>query len=260
METPLNRIPTAAIADLFPAVGAVGPLVLNAHLLDFRPEQLPVLVPYEHLTLAALARHIAPERILEIGTAQGRGTFLLAANTPDTTRIVTIDLPPEQRDDYTQACLNGDNDVSRLYRGTAYEPRIDLVLADSTTLDPAALRDRYGAMDLILIDGNHSFEAVKADTELALKVATEDALFIWHDFYSFPDYVADRSGLRGVFPFLNGWNGGGRLQLRHVMGTYFVLGRRRWPEGTDRQLLQPGDGGPIFGTRIARLADTGTPA
>lgn len=257
MNAPINRIPTAWIGDLFPAIGTAGPLALNAHTLEFRPERLPLLMPYEHMILAGLARHLAPGRILEIGTAQGRSTFLLAANTPDSTRVVTIDLPPESRSGYTQGCLNGDDDVSRVYRGTPHEPRIDLVLANSTTLDPAALRDRYGAMDMILIDGDHSVDAVKADTELALGTASEDALFIWHDFYSFPDYVADRSGLRGVFPFLNGWNGGGRLHLRHVTGTYFVLGRRSWPEGTDRQVLQPGAGGPVFGTRIARLADTG---
>lgn len=257
MNASTNHIPTAWIGDLFPAIGTAGSLALNAQMLEFRPERLPILVPYEHLILAALARHLEPKRILEIGTAQGRSTFLLAANTPDSTRIVTLDLPPEERGGYTQDCLNGDDDVSRVYRGTPYEPRIDLVLADSTKLDPEALRTRFGAMDMLLIDGDHSLDAVRADTKLALRAAAEDALFVWHDFYMFPDYVSDPSGLRGVYPFLNEWNGGGELQLRHVTGTYFVLGRRRWPEGTERQILQPGAGGPVFGNAIARLADTG---
>ena len=42
-----------------------------------------------------LAAMLRPSRIFEIGTSQGRTTALLAMNTPATTQIFTLDLPPE---------------------------------------------------------------------------------------------------------------------------------------------------------------------
>ncbi|MBL8012699.1 MAG: class I SAM-dependent methyltransferase, partial [Candidatus Omnitrophica bacterium] len=52
-----------------------------------------------------------------------------------------------------------------------------------------------GKIDLVFIDGNHSYEFVKSDTENALEMLSEKGVIIWHDY----DYIIHKD----VFRYLN---------------------------------------------------------
>src|SRR6184192_2988089 len=49
----------------------------------------------ELVILAMVARALRPAKVFEIGTFMGRTTTVLLLNTPPTTEIVTLDLPPD---------------------------------------------------------------------------------------------------------------------------------------------------------------------
>lgn len=250
-----NRILAAAVRALFPGVEEIGLIAVEAHGLGFSPETLPILYPYEQFVLAAVTRWRAPRAVLEIGTGQGRSTRVLAANSPANALVVTVDLPSEARGEYSRSCLHGDVEVGRRFANDAANgAQIHQILCDSRQLNPAALREAYGEMDLIVVDGDHGYDAVRADTELALALAGPNTIILWHDFYTFPDYLAEGSAKRGVYPALNELADTGRIALRHIIGTYYVAGCGAWtPEtpGTPTGAETPA--GP-FGQGIVRLA------
>lgn len=251
-----NRIPAAAARALFPGVEEIGLIAVEAHGLGFSPETLPILYPYEQFVLAAVTRWRAPRAVLEIGTGQGRSTRVLAANSPANALVVTVDLPSEARGEYSRSCLHGDMEVGRRFANDAAAgARIHQILCDSRQLNPAALREAYGEMDLILVDGDHGYDAVRADTELALALAGPNTIILWHDFYTFPDYIAEGPVKRGVYPALNELAATGRIALRHIIGTYYVAGCGAWTSATPGKPAGTGApaGGP-FGQGIVRLA------
>jgi len=88
-------------------------------------------------------------------------------------------------------------------------------------------------------------------------MAKPDAFFLWHDFYNFADYSKQPTLSRGVFPYLNDLHARGGITLRHILGTYLVIGCRQWPATIPGTLVQPGELPFPYGERIVRLWETG---
>src|SRR6185295_12281687 len=123
------------------------------------------------------------------------------------------------------------------------------------SLDTDGIVAGHGAQDFLLIDGDHSYQGVRSDTEKALAMATPDAVFLWHDFYLL-DFVARQTPAEySVYQYLNELAQSADLVLRHIVGTYFVVGSRRFARDLPGRLLQPESTAP-FGTGIVRLGDT----
>jgi predicted O-methyltransferase YrrM len=172
------------------------------------------LEPLELLVLCTLARDLRPRTILEIGTDQGLTTLNLALNTPPTTRLITVDLPadagptrhPRTDPELARPCPRFD-----LWKAHGVHHRIQAMFQDSALLDPGSLPSD---IDLVFVDGSHSFEAVRSDTVLAFEALAPGGMVVWHDFHETRP---------GVFRFLN------RLAehrvLVHLAGTQLVLYR-----------------------------------
>jgi predicted O-methyltransferase YrrM len=252
-----NSIPSAHLPDLFPGIQEAHPLTVSSFLFHMRPDQMPMLLPYEQLVMAALVRHLQPGLLLEFGTAAGQTTFALAANSPLNARVYTVDLITEEQDDYTRRCMLGQPQLGHCFIHSPDGDKVSLLLRKRGEALPSPIQTLAGRFGLIHVDGDHSYTGVKADTAEALAMSTPDGVIVWHDFYSMPDYVADPPEKRGVYPFLNQLQNRGELVLRHIIGTFLVVGSRRWlgcePPG---EIIQPGDIAPPFGTHNVRLAAT----
>lgn len=252
-----NRISTVSLRDLFNFDAKTVPLVVpSSFLLEFSARELPVLAPHEQMVLALLARTVAPRTILEFGTGQGFSSYIWAENTPDDTRIVTLDLNPVSRGQYTATILRGDDAVGRVFRDSEKAEKVQQVLVRPGEPAPDALISLQGSVDLIFIDGDHSYDGVAHDTEMAFEFAHANTVFLWHDFYRFPSYIAEGPGRRGVFPFLNELTDRSSLNLYHIAGTYLVAGCNNWPARPQGEVLKPGaDGDGDARRKILRLAD-----
>lgn len=143
---------------------------------------------HEAWVLGVLARRA--RFIFEFGTGTGRSTYLMARNSPDDARVVTITLPPDQLAAYSAApgdSRRGRKDalgVSRfadefLYTGSAVEHKIEQLFGDTKRFDPAPYR---GACDLIFIDGSHAYSYVMNDTRKALEMVAPGGTILWHDY------------------------------------------------------------------------------
>jgi predicted O-methyltransferase YrrM len=146
--------------------------------------------------LAALAR--SRRSFFEFGTATGKTTYLLARNSPPDAEVVTITLPPHEREAYTPAAGDAGRAARKalaesaftrfLYSGTPVEQKVTQLFGDSKALDTTPWRGRF---DLIFVDGSHAYSYVMSDTALALEMLAPGGIIIWHDYRPFRRSMRD---------------------------------------------------------------------
>ena len=158
-------------------------------ILDLMPSFSVTVDPYSFLygtslpTDIALLRSLASRfdhcRYLEIGTWRGES----ASNIADiAAECFTIDLPAEEMRNRGYS----DNFINAAAFFSNKNPKINHIRQDSRTLDV----DELGKFDLMFIDGDHSYEGIKSDTELAFRLLKNpDSIIVWHDYCSGPERV-----------------------------------------------------------------------
>jgi len=194
------------------------------HLSDILGDRRPMIrltaVPYELGTLPAneimslLAILVAesPKVVLEIGTFMGHTTRQMAENL-ETATIHTVDLPDEySQEQGPKTELRGDDEVliarrrvGREYIDTPSANRIRQHRADTAKWD---FRDAEGAT-FFFIDGAHTYEYCKNDSEKCFNLCKGSGVFLWHD--------SDMTH-PGVLKFLAEWRAKGR-DIRRISGT-----------------------------------------
>lgn len=141
----------------------------------FRPFQ----IEEELAELVRNVRQLRPQTVLEIGTARG-GTLLLWTRLakPDAV-IVSIDLPGGKfGSGYSKLRAT----VYRRFREKSQ--KLHLLREDShsaKTLEK--VRQIFGSkqIDLLFIDGDHTFEGVKADWEMYSTLVRPGGMIVFHD-------------------------------------------------------------------------------
>lgn len=116
-------------------------------------------------------------KILEIGTHLGYTTENIAKNNPNA-KIKTIDICKDYNFDTK---YQNSEILDRNQSGIKIKSKnVIHELVDSDLFFEKCSE----TFDLILIDGDHSYEQVKKDTENALKVIEKNGIIIWHDVYN----------------------------------------------------------------------------
>jgi predicted O-methyltransferase YrrM len=170
----LGEIPHVGLEDLAPSRTTI--------IIDggwgYTDGGLPIT---DAMPLLAVLRDRRPRTIVEIGTFHGETTRLLALNCPEAT-VHTVDLPPnfDVTADAAELPLDDAHLIAQRSRvGEACRglPNVVQHFADSATWDWAPAR---GA-DFLFVDGAHTYEYMKKDTERAMEVATRPATIAWHD-------------------------------------------------------------------------------
>jgi len=165
----------------------------------------------ELVYLAAATRVLQPRKIFEIGTFKGRTTTVFALNAP-AAEIVTLDLPADFDPD-PASYIRSDaelvlarNPVEFIERyGVA--PRCRQVLCDSRSFDPEPHRN---TVDLAFVDGAHTYEYVRNDTEKIARMMRPGGLVFWHDY-------GGRGRFRGITTYLHEL--AARFPVYRVAGT-----------------------------------------
>lgn len=146
---------------------------------------------HQRMMLAALAQGLGHESFFEIGTNRGRTTWTMARNNPQM-RILTLDVPLDGAS--TEVALGMGSDDHRFFRpgeetgeafaGTAEAERITQLWGDSATFD---FSPYAGAIDLVYVDGAHTYDYVRSDTARALELLSPTGMIAWDDYGSHPD-------------------------------------------------------------------------
>lgn len=120
-----------------------------------------------------------PSVVLEIGTAEGRTTALMAINAPEA-QVYTMNIPPEELfagkgGELTTIALEREK-IGSYYRELRLK-NITQLLVNSAEWEPC-----IGPIDVALVDGCHDTEFVYNDTRKILKVVKAGSFVLWHDF------------------------------------------------------------------------------
>ena len=204
----LKSIPEITVGEILGA----RKVVIKLPVQKYEDGMLP-----SHEAMALLSIMVAedPREVLEIGTYMGHTTRALAENLKDSI-IHTVDLPPgfsmgqdskdgPPKDDFH---LIGRRVVGREYKGQAVEQRIKQHFGDTAAMSFKEL----GKPTLFFIDGSHTYEYCKQDSEKCFSLCGGAGTFLWHD--------CD-AGHPGVLKFVIEWRAMGR-PLSRIMGTSLV--------------------------------------
>lgn len=179
------------------------------------------LSPFEILAIASLIIARKPKRILEIGTFDGNTTLQMSLNALEDAMIHTIDLPADEMQtkkpvlDSDLLFIRDAIKSKRKFEDSVAAKKIRQHFGDSTQYDFSQFA-KDGLLDFIFIDGGHSYECVRSDTENALKILNQAGCILWHDFT--PHFG-------GVFRFLCELSQ--KLSLIHIEGTNLVFYENR---------------------------------
>lgn len=160
----------------------VGPLLNRKPNLDNRPQDLDAEgeIGFEHLAalysstsldhavssmtvrqgayLFGLIRQMKARKVVEIGRFKGGTTLIMAAALDSKGRLWSIDIG------HKESYLNPNRSWDAMLEDAldAYGlSNVEIIVGDSRTLDlPFS-----GELDLVMIDGNHSYEGVRSDFE-----------------------------------------------------------------------------------------------
>jgi predicted O-methyltransferase YrrM len=171
-----QRLPERLVHELFPGIEAQEVCLTQR----FEDKALPYGEVY---VLAAITAFLRPRMVFEIGTFTGAASLIIAQQAGAGCAVYTLDVPAG----YGRLQLRGvaldppesDADlIGERFRGTEYERQITQLYGDSATFD---FTPYTGQMDLVFVDGSHSYEYVMNDTQRALKMLTPHGTIIWDD-------------------------------------------------------------------------------
>ena len=129
------------------------------------------------------------KRVLEIGTQYGKTTWHLAENLPVGGHLWTVDLPETGDSEHGGRETQPGHKAGEFFRGTQAQERITQVFKNSLTLSPD---DFPTLFDYVFIDANHAYDFARADTITALRLLDEDAVIVWHDYYTLDPRIGVR--------------------------------------------------------------------
>ena len=171
-----------------------------------------MLSSQEAIALLSILAVENPKEVLEIGTFMGHTTRAMAENLNEAI-IHTVDLPPDfatqpeskdgpPKDDFH---LIARRIVGREFKQQAVESRIRQHFGDTATIDFST----FGKPFFFFIDGSHTYEYCRQDSEKCFLSCGGAGTFLWHD--------CD-TGHPGVVKFISEWRALGRNICR-IQGT-----------------------------------------
>lgn len=195
------------------------PRVINLDISEIAGLERPMVTGgvsrYCRLVLSALSTLLQCRTAFEIGTFRGETAWTLAHNNPGL-QVYTLDLPALEWATKTRLELTDRNEYFRSWeRGAQFmatpeADRITQLYGDSASFDFSPFE---GRMDLVFIDGSHSFSYVKSDTEAAFRLLSDRGTIVWDDYTYYP----------GIYLYLNELATAFEGSIVHLLGTRLAL-------------------------------------
>lgn len=174
-------------------------------------------------SLAAAVLHCRPKRVFEIGTYRGASSEMILQLLPEA-EVISIAFVNDQAGRQFNNDELGVDEVGALV-SPGNRGRFTQLIGDSHKIDPAAFVAQHGRMDLVFIDGDHSREGVRQDTDLARAILAPGGAIAWHDANPKKRYIGSRLFLEEDLP-----------ELALATTDDFIGGVALWSQALERQL------------------------
>jgi predicted O-methyltransferase YrrM len=137
---------------------------------------------YELMEMAKAIEAKKPKTIVEIGTANGETFSLFCQICPKDAILISIDLPGS---DFSRGYP--ENDILKLKSFARGDQQIHCI-SENSHLDETKnkLLKIIKEIDVLFIDGDHSYESVKRDFELYSPLMSKGGLIFFHDILFHP--------------------------------------------------------------------------
>ena len=128
--------------------------------------------------LYALVRSMKPTIVVEIGSARGKSTCAIASGLRENGHGKLYAIDPHTPTDWNDASSVDTFSILRRNIATlGLTKQVEIIRSVSED----AARDWSRPIDLIFIDGDHSYEGVKRDWEMFVKHVTRFGIVVFHD-------------------------------------------------------------------------------
>jgi predicted O-methyltransferase YrrM len=177
----------------------------------------------ELVIIASLVRKLNPKLSLEIGTFDGRTTLNMALNQSQGTQVVTLDLPAAELPSVIKRLEASDKKyIMKKFSGARFAQkqspgRIIQLYGDSSRYDYS---EYHNQVDLIFIDGSHSYDFVLNDSLVALSLVRDGGVIVWHD-YNAPPWFGVTQALNELFAKRSDFQA-----MKHISGTSLCVLQR----------------------------------
>ncbi|RCW50853.1 class I SAM-dependent methyltransferase [Paenibacillus prosopidis] len=139
--------------------------------------ELPLFMGFDAQPLVAFSRTFHPKTVIEFGIQRGATAKCILDNSPWIEKYIGIDLLPGTQTTVSIQQVEVPQIAGEYVKD---DPRIELILKPNGTRDLSP--EDLPAVDLILIDGDHSYEGVLFDTRLARQIIRKGGIICWHDY------------------------------------------------------------------------------
>ena len=174
-EADVRSIPVVNVLDIYPGS--------QRWILQSFPSVGASVSPMECAALAAFCGLLKARRVFEFGTYKGVSTTQLALNVGEHGIVFTLDLP-EDHPAYSLPIPKPEEQAIAAEGGKGILiprdllDRITFLNADSAKFDESPYLE---SMDLVFVDGAHSYEYVKNDSEKGWRMLRLGGIMAWHD-------------------------------------------------------------------------------
>jgi predicted O-methyltransferase YrrM len=144
----------------------------------------PLQIPEEMTKLLEITKKHQPEYLLEIGTASGGTLFSFSRTASPHATLISVDLPggefgagyPIWRIPYYKSFASKYQKIKLLRRSSH----------DLNTLNKVKSYLNNAQLDMLFIDGDHTYKGVKQDFELYSPLVRKGGLVVFHDIVHHP--------------------------------------------------------------------------
>ena len=187
---------------------------------------------YEAWIISSLSK--ISKKIFEFGTCSGKTTYLMGLNSSDDTRIVSITLNPDDLNNIKKKDLDNKVSFRNIIQESIYkkflfsekevEKKIKIIFQNSLNLEHHKYKNQ---MDLIFIDGGHTYSVVKSDSEKSFEMISSKGIILWHD------YVLGKRSTKDVVKYINEISKQKKIyKIRNTSLCIFMNKQEeRWPSG-----------------------------
>jgi len=147
----------------------------------------PAQVRYEILELLKILNEVKPKIILEIGTLEGGSLFLFTRIASRDAIIISVDLPP------APFLFKLRTPLYKTF--TSKDQQLHLIRKDShdkATLEKVKVILNNRKIDVLFVDGDHTYEGVKKDFEMYTPLVRQNGIVALHDILPQPSCEVNR--------------------------------------------------------------------
>ena len=173
-----TRLPSAALDKLLEEM----PAGLSVQV--FYPPKISFSINlFEALALGSLTRLSAAQHAFEFGTYRGISSSQIALNLAPNGKLLTLDLPAKHPDlkfklkEPDEIRIAGESIKGDVIPQELLS-RVEFLHGDSALFDE---KPYEGAMDLVFVDGAHTFEYVRNDSVKGWRMLRPGGFMVWHD-------------------------------------------------------------------------------